>query len=367
MVWSDNDENGDKSARLVCQRCSKSFKSHITLKHHTEVCFNRNSKPRFGCEICRKRFRTNIQYTRHVYYAHSQRTFLCTEKNCGRAFLSNSHLITHMTTHTSDRPYPCPVQGCSYQARTAGRLAQHKIIHGQGRRFSCDYCDYSATTSSNLRRHARIHAGARPYLCPHCPHRTSELDALKKHVLDSGRHPGLPLYVCPWCRSESSKVCVGFNASSLAWRHLLSEHSSEIMKPQTLSRKDRLSEKSLSERDVTRLLGIYCPEIDSTQPPENVAVKQPSIISRRRNQKLETLDNRAPPSSENEISNAQTNESDTTNVLSSAEEAVITSSAVHSNFEKNSSHDDMSVYNLIQIGSGAIWSPNTIQYTVHNL
>lgn len=116
-----------------------------------------------------------------------------------------------------------------------------------GRRFSCDYCEYSATTSSNLRRHARIHAGARPYLCPHCPHRTSELDALKKHVLDSGRHPGLPLYVCPWCRSESSTVCVGFNASSLAWRHLLSEHSSEIMKPETLSRIGRVSEKSLSE------------------------------------------------------------------------------------------------------------------------
>ncbi|CAH8584491.1 unnamed protein product [Schistosoma turkestanicum] len=268
-----------------------------------------------------------------------------------------------MTTHTSDRPYSCPVQGCSYQARTAGRLAQHKIIHGQGRRFSCDYCEYSATTSSNLRRHARIHAGARPYLCPHCPHRTSELDALKKHVLDSGRHPGLPLYVCPWCRSESSTVCVGFNASGLAWRHLLSEHSSEIMKPETLNRIGRLSEKSLSERDVTRLLGIYCPEIDSTQPPENTAVRQPSVTSRRRNKKIETL-GRSHLSGENEVPIIEAKQSSSAENKNLVEEAKTASSPIRLNIQKN---DDLSFYNLIQIGSGAIWSRNTAQNFIHNL
>ncbi|CAH8628078.1 unnamed protein product [Schistosoma intercalatum] len=366
MVHPISYEFEDQTDRPICQRCSKSFKSHLTLKHHTEVCSNRNSEPRFCCEVCRKKFRTDIQYTRHIYYTHSQRTFLCKEKSCGRAFLSNSHLIAHMTTHTSDRPYSCPVQGCSYQARTVGRLAQHKIIHGQGRRFSCDYCEYSATTSSNLRRHARIHAGARPYLCPHCPHRTSELDALKKHVLDSGRHPGLPLYVCPWCRSESSTVCVGFNASSLAWRHLLSEHSSEIMKPETLSRIGRVSEKSLSERDVTRLLGIYCPEIDSTQPPENTAVRQPSVASRRKNQKVETL-GRPYFSGENELTIIETKESNSSGNINPVEEDKIRSSPIPINYQKNDANDDLSFYNLIQIGSGAIWSRNTAQYTVNNL
>ncbi|CAL8087700.1 unnamed protein product [Calicophoron daubneyi] len=280
--------------RLICHRCSKSFKSVITLKHHIQVCSHQNSEPRFPCEICHKRFRTDIQYSRHVYYTHSQRGFMCTEPDCGRSFVSKSHLVLHLATHTTNRPFACSVPGCSYRARTAGRLAQHKAIHGQGRRFSCDYCDYSATTSSNLRRHARIHAGARPYLCPHCSHRTSELDALKKHVLDSGRHPGLPLYVCPWCtpadtgqdRGTDSKVsCVGFNASGLAWRHLIMEHANEFLKSSVYKRLGRSSGKGLLERDVTRLLGIYCPEVDSTQPPENVAVRQPAVVSSHRRRK----------------------------------------------------------------------------------
>ncbi|KAK4475990.1 hypothetical protein MN116_001225 [Schistosoma mekongi] len=358
MIHLNSHGAEDQLSRLICQRCSKSFKSHLTLKHHIEVCSNSNSEPKFCCEICKKKFRTDIQYTRHIYYTHSQRTFLCKEKNCGRTFLSNSHLIAHMITHTSDRPYPCPVLGCSYKARTAGRLAQHKIIHGQGRRFSCDYCEYSATTSSNLRRHARIHAGARPYLCPHCPHRTSELDALKKHVLDSGRHPGLPLYVCPWCRSESSTVCVGFNASGLAWRHLLSEHSSEIMKPETLGRIGRLSEESLSERDVTRLLGIYCPEIDLTQPPENTVVRQPSVANRHRNQKIGTLGNILHSCEENGVMIIEAKQSISSGNINSVEEVETDLHFVH---------DDFSLHNLIQIGSGAIWSRNTPQHIVHNL
>ncbi|CAH8870221.1 unnamed protein product [Trichobilharzia szidati] len=287
-----------------------------------------------------KKFITGIQFTRHIYYTHSEHTFVCKGRNCGRAFLSNSHLA-HMTTHTSDRPYPCPVEGCSYEARTAGRLAQHKIIHGQGRRFSCDYCEYSATTSSNLRRHARIHAGARPYLCPHCTHRTSELDALKKHVLDSGRHPGLPLYVCLWCRLECSTVCVGFNSSNLAWQHLLNEHSLEITKPQTLSRIGRLSEKSLSERDVTRILGIYWPESDSTPLPENTIVTQSTVASRRQNQR-------------SEISGHKIHCTDQGTLLELMQPA-------HLKFEENADHDDLSECSLIQIGSGALWARNTTQ------
>ncbi|KAA0195467.1 Zinc finger protein [Fasciolopsis buskii] len=206
-----------------------------------------------------------------------------------------SHLRAHLLTHTSDRPYACDFEGCTYRARTAGRLFQHKVVHGEGRRFSCDYCDYSATTSSNLRRHARIHAGARPYLCPHCDHRTSTLDALKKHVLDSGCHPGLPLYVCPWCsdadtgsHSYSRSSCVGFNASGLAWRHLTTEHKEKVLNSERFKTLGRSTGNILLERDVTRLLGIYCPEVDSTQPPEGAPVRQPAVLSCHRRRKYAT-------------------------------------------------------------------------------
>nr|CAH8870022.1 unnamed protein product [Trichobilharzia regenti] len=206
---------------------SRTTESRVTLKNHILGFGNLNSEPTFVWEICLGDLEV-IFNTLVVFII----------------FILSAHLYVESKI-VVEPSYP--IDGCSYVARTAGRLAQHKIIHGQGRRFSCDYCEYSATTSSNLRRHARIHAGARPYLCPHCTHRTSELDALKKHVLDSGRHPGLPLYVCLWCRLECSTVCVGFNSSNLAWRHLLNEHSPEITKLQTFSRIGRLSEKLLSE------------------------------------------------------------------------------------------------------------------------
>ncbi|KAH8865887.1 Zinc finger protein [Schistosoma japonicum] len=39
---------------------------------------------------------------------------------------------------------------------------------------------------------------------------------------------------------------------------------------------------------------------------------------------------------------------------------------VHFAYEKSNVHDDFSLHNLIQIGSGAIWSRNTPQHIVHN-
>lgn len=274
--------------RLLCERCSKTFKSIVTFRSHVEVCYQSNAEPRFKCEICSKRFRTEAQYTRHSYYTHTKRRFSCEEPGCGRLFPSKHQLAQHSIIHSSDRPHVCPFPGCGYRARTEGRLLQHRLVHGEGRRFPCEYCDYSATTSSNLRRHARLHTGAKPYLCPHCPHRTCDIDALAKHVLESGRHPGLPLYVCPWCSQGDhgstpvSGECVGFNATGLAWRHLMAEHADHLFKSEAFKRIGRSADGILLERDVTVLLGIYRADLDSTRPPEGALVRQPAVVSRHR-------------------------------------------------------------------------------------
>ncbi|KAF5397915.1 Zinc finger protein [Paragonimus heterotremus] len=395
-------EHHTKVGRLLCSRCSKTFKSPATLKQHFEVCFQRNSEPRFSCEICLKRFRTEAQFSRHCYYTHAQRSFVCGEPGCGRAFPSQSHLKNHSITHTTDRPYVCPVPGCHYRARNVGRLAQHKVIHGQGRRFACEYCDYSATTSSNLRRHARIHAGSLPYLCPHCDHRTSELNALKKHVLDSGQHPGLPLYVCPWCQpTEATRAtgCVGFNASNLAWRHLIVEHSDEIAKLKMRKTVRTSSMTPLLEREVTRLLGIYCPDVDSTQPPVDVAVRQPAHLSHHRRR----LDIKPPKVSQHggvDISVDHITTSDSSACTAATEKTPCFSptdlpredpvttcgtSVLSASFAvENSTEPQMrlsarptksdfrqsllrvgvdsvaSLYNLVQLGSGALWSKDAL-------
>ncbi|TPP66769.1 Zinc finger protein [Fasciola gigantica] len=371
------------------------------------VCAYRNSQPRFKCVRCEKQFCTRIQFNRHIYYSHSERSFTCPEPDCCRSFTSRSHLRAHLLTHTPDRPYACDFEGCTYRARTAGRLFQHKVIHGEGRRFSCDYCDYSATTSSNLRRHARIHAGARPYLCPHCDHRTSTLDALKKHVLDSGCHPGLPLYVCPWCSETDAgshtyarSSCVGFNASGLAWRHLTTEHQEKILNSDRFKSLGRstgniLLEKtdffyflSYLKRDVTRLLGIYCPEVDSTQPPEGVPVRQPAVLSCHRRRKYDTSCNSDKLSKLNHLSEhpVVTASSDSvgktverprtsllpsvnhqTDIPGSVDDQLISQGSsilttIGADFEvpnytaKMPADNIGAMYHLVQLGSGALWS-----------
>ena len=150
----------------------------------------------------------------------------------------------------------------------------------QGYVYVCEFCDYRATTSTNLRRHSRLHMDTRPYRCPHCPHTFVELSALRRHVLDSAYHPGLPLYVCPWCspsplRSHSSAatsliidspitpiakcsdagVC-GFNSSSLAWKHLVQAHADQLVNPDTLIKLGRKPGETLIEV-----------ELDSFHPP----------------------------------------------------------------------------------------------------
>ncbi|EUB61531.1 Enoyl-CoA hydratase [Echinococcus granulosus] len=186
-----------------------------------------------------------------------------------------------MSLHLTNRPFVCSFPGCSYRGKTSSQLAQHRATHGLGYVYACEFCDYRATTSTNLRRHSRLHLDTRPYRCPHCPHTFVELSALRRHVLDSAYHPGLPLYVCPWCspspghssdpssippvntapaapasliidspiasrRSADSSVC-GFNSSTLAWKHVVQAHADQLSSPETLQRLGRKAGETLIE------------------------------------------------------------------------------------------------------------------------
>ncbi|VDO06042.1 unnamed protein product [Rodentolepis nana] len=206
-----------------------------------------------------------------------------------------------MDFHLVKRPYACSFPGCSYRGKTKSQITQHKATHGLGYVYACDFCDYRATTSTNLRRHSRLHFDTRPYRCPHCSHTFVELSALRRHVLDSAYHPGLPLYVCPWCTNSSSNsnkvvtnanpsssliidspiskkisskkqtvqdIC-GFNSSSLAWKHVVQAHAAELSDPETLRRMGRKSGETLIEHDVSLIFGLYYPNEDGKFRPSS--------------------------------------------------------------------------------------------------
>ncbi|VUZ47992.1 unnamed protein product, partial [Hymenolepis diminuta] len=204
--------------------------------------------------------------------------------------------------HLVKRPYACSFPGCSYRGKTKSQITQHKATHGLGYVYACDFCDYRATTSTNLRRHSRLHLDTRPYRCPHCSHTFVELSALRRHVLDSAYHPGLPLYVCPWCTASSSAnsdkavtstkpsssliidspiskqtsskkptdqdIC-GFNSSSLAWKHVVQAHAAELSDPKTLRRLGRKPGETLIEHDVSLIFGLYHPNEDGNFRPSS--------------------------------------------------------------------------------------------------
>ncbi|KAL3309888.1 hypothetical protein Ciccas_011555, partial [Cichlidogyrus casuarinus] len=160
----------------------------------------------------------------------------------------------------------------------------NKIID-LGKNFSCDHCDYKATTQSNLKRHLRIHFGARPYKCPHCDYRSVELDALRKHVFNSTIHPGLPLYLCPYCLpSKDEEVddlslmnMVGFNTLTLAHQHLREKHLDKI---KHFSHSSSITMENFNERLVTRIFGLYDPSWDRIAPKEGDMIIQPRESSR---------------------------------------------------------------------------------------
>uniref|UniRef100_A0A5K3FF28 Zinc finger, C2H2 type n=1 Tax=Mesocestoides corti TaxID=53468 RepID=A0A5K3FF28_MESCO len=263
------------------------------------------------CNHCNRRFASRLRLDQHLKYATSSRAFACPVKDCGRVFVTKSHVTEHMNLHFGNRPFPCTFPGCSYRGKTGSQLAQHRATHGLGYVYACDYCDYQATTSSNLRRHARLHMDTRPYRCPHCPHTFVELSALRRHVLDSAYHPGLPLYVCPWCnrRSEATTsaaslppnsliinspisngpadigVC-GFNSSTLAWKHVVQAHAEQLASAETLQRLEKKPGETLIEHDVSLIFGLYHPSEDGKFRPSSAVRQFNSVATIRTHQRM---------------------------------------------------------------------------------
>ncbi|VDM16346.1 unnamed protein product [Hydatigera taeniaeformis] len=231
-----------------------------------------------------------------------------------------------MNLHFSNRPFVCSFPGCSYRGKTSSQLAQHRATHGLGYVYACEFCDYRATTSTNLRRHSRLHLDTRPYRCPHCPHTFVELSALRRHVLDSAYHPGLPLYVCPWCspsadqsRAPSSVSAInsasaapasliidspialqrfadpgvcGFNSSSLAWKHVVQAHADQLSSPETLQRLGRKAGETLIEHDVSLIFGLYHPSEDGKFRPSSAVRQFNAVATVRTHQRMRSNSNR---------------------------------------------------------------------------
>ncbi|KAM7541803.1 hypothetical protein Aperf_G00000005860 [Anoplocephala perfoliata] len=296
-----------------------------------------------------------------------------------------------MNFNFAKRPYACTFPGCSYRGKTKSQITQHKATHGLGLPlflhlllgyvYACDFCDYRATTSTNLRRHSRLHMDTRPYRCPHCSHTFVELSALRRHVLDSAYHPGLPLYVCPWCTVSSSNsdssvvtkhssattntsssliidspitkqatkkstnqdIC-GFNSSSLAWKHVVQTHAAELVDPETLLRLGRKPGETLIEHDVSLIFGLYHPNEDGNFRPSSA---------------VRVLNGPAPPYQRINASHRRRSESTPTHSILTVSTALVDGVEAAPNDGENETLKFAEVQDLATLAGGFVWSSAT--------
>ena len=115
-----------ENIQLVCDLCTKSYKSESGLKHHKNEEHSESTPPRYPCDQCSngKHYKTKLNLQRHIEATHEMRKHIC--ETCDSQFATQSGLWTHT-----------------------------KRIH-EGRRFECDLCGCRAATKDSLQNHMRL-------------------------------------------------------------------------------------------------------------------------------------------------------------------------------------------------------------------
>lgn len=135
---------------LVCQFCSKVFRSHKYFKSHLKLHDPLSDGNKAACPQCSK---TVYKY----------------------------RLKQHMETHKEDRQgFVCDI--CGKNIASLGCMRVHKKIHKGEKNHVCDTCGKAFLTTVNLRTHIRVHTKEKPYKCKECDKAFSQKICLKNHM-----------------------------------------------------------------------------------------------------------------------------------------------------------------------------------------
>ncbi|MXQ99831.1 hypothetical protein E5288_WYG021428 [Bos mutus] len=85
------------------------------------------------------------------------RPYICTYKNCGKAYAKSSHLRIHERVHTGEKPYKCNVNGCTWAFSRSSELNRHNKRHTRERPYLCTICDKDFARPDHLTQHQRVH------------------------------------------------------------------------------------------------------------------------------------------------------------------------------------------------------------------
>lgn len=115
---SNSDHDAGNAVEIYDNRISKSHVTDIIVKKHI-------------CEYCSKSFKTKLSLKVHVRSHTNERPFICQE--CGKSFKTYSAVNNHRAAHSTDKKFKCPEPECNYKTTTKANLNIHGRTHSQER------------------------------------------------------------------------------------------------------------------------------------------------------------------------------------------------------------------------------------------
>ncbi|KAF4517566.1 hypothetical protein B566_EDAN005130 [Ephemera danica] len=204
-----------------CDLCTFCTPRAAFLQRHMLAAHLPAEKPKdWTCEECNKTFLDKYGLSQHKKL-HSLKQFNCEEEGCGSSFSHHCLLLRHCKKlHTpKEQLLTCKICGLRV-------VDTHtEMAHNEKKRYVCQECGSCFRLLRSLTMHRRTHKDARPFKCPHCSYRCRALENLRRHVLITGKHPGLMMYQCKLCTSQAVQFAT--NCGNDFRSHLLDEHRSE--------------------------------------------------------------------------------------------------------------------------------------------
>ena len=122
-----------------------------------------SGKRKFVCSWrnCGRAFSTKWGLGRHERIHTGNMPWICHFAGCGKGFVDRTLLLRHLRTHSIVRPHVCRFPNCGKSFKVAKHLEYHEKLHDQPNLFSCDVpgCNKTFANPASLRMHSILRHG----------------------------------------------------------------------------------------------------------------------------------------------------------------------------------------------------------------